>query len=76
MQKIPRVEFPEEYSRKVQAGSLPEAPWVVLNHGPYTGIETSEFEYTPPGPSQFVTGGSSMPGVNETIKAGIIGLGG
>lgn len=76
LQKIPRVEFPEEYSRKVQAGSLPEAPWVVLNHGPYTGIETSEFEYTPPGPSQFVTGGSSMPGVNETIKAGIIGLGG
>ena len=49
---------------------------MVLNHGPYTGIESSEFEYTPPGVSQFVTGGSSMPGVNEAIKAGIIGLGG
>ena len=73
---VPRVEFPQEYSSKVAAGSLPSAPWVVLEHGKYTGVEATEFEYSPPGPSQFVTGGSSMPGVNEAIKASIIGLGG
>lgn len=73
---VPLVKDPEEYSEKYQAGSLPEAPWVVLAHGEHTGIDATEFEYTPPGPSQFVTGGSSMPGVNEAIKASIIGFGG
>ena len=73
---VPRVTFPEEYSRKQWAGSLPSAPWVVLEHGEHTGVEATEFEYTPPGASQFVTGGSSMPGVNEAIKASIIGFGG
>lgn len=73
---VARVEFPEEYTKKQLAGSMPEAPWVVLEHGRYTGVEATEFEYTPPGPSQFVTGGSSMPGVNEAIKASIIGFGG
>lgn len=73
---LPRVDFPGEYSAKEKAGSLPSAPWVVLEHGRYTGVEATEFEYSPPGPSQFVTGGSSMPGVNEAIKASIIGFGG
>lgn len=73
---IPRVTFPEEYSAKGFLGSLPEAPWVVLESGDYTGVEATTVEYTPPGPSQFVTGGSSMPGVNEAIKAAVIGVGG
>src|SRR5699024_7963163 len=68
--------FPDEYRSKGFLGSLPEAPWVVLESGDYTGVESTTVEYTPPGPSQFVTGGSSMPGVNETIKAAVIGVGG
>lgn len=73
---VPRVEQPDEYFRPGLRGSLPEAPWVVLEHGDRTGVDASEYEYFPPGPSQFVTGGSSMPGVNEALKATIIGLGG
>lgn len=73
---IPRVEFPEEYYKSGFMGSLPSAPWVVLEHGPRTGMVSSDFEYVPPGPYQFVTGGSSMPMVNETIKAAIVGIGG
>lgn len=62
---------PEPYKRPWWKGSLPEAPWVVLDDGPYTGIRSTHFEYAPPGASQFVTGGSSMPGVNEAIKTSI-----
>lgn len=73
---IPRVEFPEEYYQQSFMGTLPQAPWVVLEHGEYTGMESSSYEYIPPGPSQFVTGGSSLPGVNEALKASVIGIGG
>ena len=76
MEYVPRVETPAEYKSSSFRGSLPEAPWVVLEHGDLTGVESTEFEYNPPGPSQFVTGGSSMPGVNEALKASIIGVGG
>lgn len=73
---IHRVEFPAEYYQQGFLGSMPEAPWVVLEHGDHSGIESSEYEYVPPGPAQFVTGGSSMAGVNEVIKSSIIGIGG
>ena len=69
-------EQPEEYFRQGFIGTVPEAPWVVLEHGDMTGVNALTYEYTPPGPSQFVTGGSSMMGVNEAIKASIIGIGG
>src|SRR5690606_15776373 len=54
---IDRVDHPDEYSAPGWYGSVASAPWVVLEDGPYTGMESSDFEYTPPGPSQFVTGG-------------------
>lgn len=73
---VPRVDSPEEYSKPDWKGTNPSAPWVVLEHGPFSNIETSDYEYVPPGPSQFVTGGSSMPYVNEGIKSAIIGFGG
>lgn len=76
VETLPRVDYPAEYYQNGFLGSMPEAPWVVLEHGPLTGMESSEYEYIPPGPSQFVTGGSSMPGVNEVIKASVVGLGG
>ncbi len=68
---VPRVDFPDKYRKPGFLGSVPEAPWVVLEHGDYTGIESTSFTYIPPGATMIVSGGSSMPGVNETIKAGI-----
>lgn len=73
---IEHPDFPAEYSQPGFKGTMPEAPWVVLEDGPYTGIETTEYEWNPPGAVQFVAGGSSMPFVNEGIKAAIIALGG
>lgn len=70
------INSPEIYNEPGWMGTHPSAPWVVLYDNPYTAIESSEYEYQPPGATQFVTGGSSMAGVNEVIKAGIIGLGG
>lgn len=73
---VPKITQPSEYYDSGFMGTLPQAPWVVLEHGEHTGIESTEFEYTPPGEVQFVTGGSSMPGVNEALKASMIALGG
>lgn len=73
---IEHPDFPDEYSQPGFKGTMPEAPWVVLEDGPYTGIETTEYEWNPPGAVQFVAGGSSMPFVNEGIKAALIALGG
>lgn len=67
---------PDEYKTPGWFGTEASAPWVVLEHGPDTGVETFDYEYIPPGPIQFVTGGSSMAGVNELIKAAVVGLGG
>lgn len=76
IENVPRVIQPAEYSKAGFLGSLPSAPWVVLEHNEFSGIKSTAYEYVPPGPSQFVTGGSSMPGVNEGIKAAVIAVGG
>lgn len=52
-------------------GTAPAYPWVVFEEGPYTGIESSEFNYFEATDTSFLTGGKSMPGVNEAISAGI-----
>jgi hypothetical protein len=44
---------------------------VVYEEGVYTGIESSEFTYYEATDTSFVTGGHSMPGVNEAISAGV-----
>lgn len=46
-------------------------PYVVYMEGEETGIESSKFVYTPSTAIQIVTGGHSMPFVNELISAGI-----
>lgn len=76
VRSVPRPTQPAEYSRPGFRGTVPEAPWVVLEDGPFTTMQSASVSYTPPGCTQFVTGGSSMPGVNEAIKAAIVGLGG
>jgi hypothetical protein len=61
--------FPGEYYNPFYLGTSPQAPWVVYEEGMYTGIETSEFKYYEAVDTSFVTGGKSMPGVNEAISA-------
>ncbi len=63
--------FPGEYYTPNFLGTSPRAPWVVFEEGPLTGIESSEFTYFEATDTSFVTGGHSMPGVNEGISAGI-----
>jgi hypothetical protein len=63
--------FPGEYYTPWFLGTSPQAPWVVYEEGFYTGIESSEFTYYEATDTSFVTGGKSMPGVNEGISAGV-----
>lgn len=63
--------FPGEYYTPNFLGTSPDAPHVVFEEGVYTGIESSEFIYYEATDTSFVTGGHSMPGVNEAISAAI-----
>lgn len=67
--------FPGEYYTPWFLGTSPQAPHVVFEEGPFTGIESSEFIYHEATDTSFVTGGKSMPGVNEAISA-LINIGG
>ncbi|BBY34915.1 phage tail protein [Mycolicibacter minnesotensis] len=63
--------FPDEYYQPGFLGTSPKAPWVVFEEGPLTGIKQSEFVYHEATDTSFLTGGMSMPGVNEAISAGV-----
>jgi hypothetical protein len=63
--------FPGEYYNPWFLGTSPQAPWVVWEEGPLTGIETSEFTYYEATDTSVVGGGKSMPGINEAISAAI-----
>lgn len=63
--------FPREYYAPGYLGTSPNAPWVVFEEGPLTGIENSEFMYYEATDTSVVGGGHSVPGVNEAISAGI-----
>jgi len=63
--------FPDEYSQPGYKGSLPKAPGIILRDGIRTGVQTSHFKWRPATDVGVVTGGHSMPGVNELISAGI-----
>jgi hypothetical protein len=63
--------YPGEYYNPGFLGTRPKAPWVVFEDGEYTGIKSSEFNYYEATDTSFVTGGASMPGVNEGISAAI-----
>lgn len=68
---IPNPNAPAEYFQPGYAGTLPQAPWVIFEEGPDTGIESSEFNYYPATDVQHTTGGHSIPGLNEAISAAI-----
>jgi hypothetical protein len=63
--------FPGEYWNPGFLGTRPQAPHVVFEDGPYTGIKTSEFQYFEATDTSFVGGGQSAPGINEGISAAI-----
>ncbi len=63
--------FPGEYYTPNFLGTSPQAPHVVFEEGPFTGIESSKFQYFEATDTSFVTGGHSMPGVNEGISAAV-----
>lgn len=75
IQPIPTPTPPAEYSRAGWRGTLPDTPWVVLEDGKQSGVAATEFTYTPPTATQFVTGGSSAPGVNDAMLTQATGMG-
>lgn len=67
--------YPGEYYKPNFLGTSPQAPWVVFEEGPLTGITSSEFSYYECTDTSFLAGGSSAPGINEGIAA-LINIGG
>lgn len=63
--------FPEEYSTPGYKGTLPNAPGLIIRDGDRTAITSGTFTWKPATAVGFVTGGHSMPGVNEAISAAI-----
>lgn len=63
--------YPGDYYVPWYMGTAPKVPWVVYEEGVYTGIKSSEFVYTEATATSFLTGGHSMPGINESISAGV-----
>ncbi|WP_343466348.1 hypothetical protein AAI421_14435 [Rhodococcus aetherivorans] len=61
------VEYFEPGSKRTQK----ELPFAVWRDGEITGLETYRFRKTPSKGIQVITGGHSMPGVNELISATI-----
>lgn len=63
-----------QYTVSGWMGVKPRQPWIVLRAGETRSpIRTSEFTITPATATQVVAGGKSAPGVNETIKALVVG---
>ncbi|WP_378733657.1 phage tail protein [Nocardia brasiliensis] len=73
---IANPNFPDEYYDPAFRGTMAEAPWVVFEESPYTGIESSEFIYYEATDTKVVIGGHSAPGVNEALGATIIAVAG
>jgi len=63
--------FPSTYYEQGYLGSDFSVPSVVYRGGPYSMITSEQFIGMPPKDAQHVTGGHSMPGVNELISAAI-----
>jgi len=68
---LPDPNDPYEFQPTGWIGTLPSAPWVIYRPEKHTGIQSSQFILTPFTDVQMLSGGHSMPGVNEAIAAGI-----
>lgn len=64
--------WPAQYSQPGWKSILPGAPGIIYRDASgHSGIQTSLFTGSPAKDAQHVTGGHSMPGVNELISAAI-----
>ncbi|MFI9508432.1 phage tail protein [Nocardia sp. NPDC052566] len=68
---LPDPDAPELYKNPGWMGTLPSNPWVVYRQNDHTGIQTSSFVVNPSSATRVLTGGHSMPGVNEAISSAI-----
>ncbi|WP_405180992.1 phage tail protein [Nocardia sp. NBC_01377] len=68
---LPDQNAPALYKNPGWMGTLPSNPWVVYRQNDHTGIQTSQFVINPSSATQILTGGHSMPGVNEAISSAI-----
>ncbi|PXX65385.1 hypothetical protein DFR70_104449 [Nocardia tenerifensis] len=68
---LPDPDAPDLYKNPGWLGTLPSSPWVVYRENEHTGIQTSHFVVSPSSSVQILTGGHSMPGVNEAISSAI-----
>ncbi|MFG1790360.1 phage tail protein [Nocardia sp. NPDC049149] len=71
VQNISDPAFPDEYYQPGWKGTLPSAPGIIYRETKRNGIVSSGFVGRPATDVQVVTGGHSMPGVNELISAAI-----
>src|SRR5690606_4400667 len=69
---LPDPNVPPEYKQPGFKGTLPVMPGIIFREGEHTAIQSSEFSYKPPTDVGIVSGGHSMPGVNELIKAAVV----
>lgn len=60
-----------EYDKKDWLGTIPRAPYVLYRDRMITGVESVDFTWQPATTVQVIAGGTSMPGVNEAISAGV-----
>lgn len=67
----PEPDYPDEYFLSGWMGTKSSAPGLIYREGEHTGITSSLFVGTPATAITAVTGGHSMPGVNELISATI-----
>lgn len=68
---LPDPDAPAQYTNPGWMGTLPSNPWVVYRQNKDCGIQTSQFVISPSSSVQILTGGHSMPGVNEAITSAI-----
>lgn len=72
MQSVGKVVESSEYAVSGFLGTAPKNPWVVYRTDSAAGtnvVQSTSFTWQPATVTQLVTGGHSMPGVNEGIKA-------
>ncbi|NKS42310.1 hypothetical protein GS496_17325 [Rhodococcus hoagii] len=70
-QVISDTSIPVSYFQPGSKRTQKELPFAVWRDGEETGLESYKFRKTPAKGIQVVTGGQSMPGVNEAISAAI-----
>lgn len=68
---IPDPNMPPQYSTPGYRGTLPQVPGVIYYETESGGVSTSEFSWKPATDVGVVSGGHSMPGVNELISASV-----